>query len=241
MDLLVRNGYPNQAIPLPHLPGGDVVGTVARVGREVESVKVGQRVLVYPLLSCGRCSLCRSGQRNLCTNWKTVGIHHHGGYAEEVAVPAENLILLPDGLDFKTAATLPVAGLTAHHALATVGKLAPGEVCVVWGAAGGLGSMALQVSRHLGARTIAVVGSQGRGEEAFTAGADAVINRNDVDVVKRLKELAPEGADLVLDSIGAATFSMSLGMLKNGGRLVSCGILGGRESPLNIHMVYFHH
>ncbi len=241
MDLLVRNGYPNRAIPLPHVPGGDVVGTIEEIGAKVSSVKPGQRVLVYPLLSCGQCSLCRSGRPNLCADWKTVGIHHHGGYAEKVAVPADNVLPLPDELDFQHAASLPVAGLTAHHALATVGKLASGEVCLVWGAAGGIGSAAVRIARHLGAKVVGVVGSREKKAFVEAAGFDRVVDRSSEAVGEVVRDWFPDGVDLVLDTVGAATYPTSLSALKNGGRLLSCGILGGREVPLNIHMVYYHH
>lgn len=241
MDLLVRNGYPNRAIPLPHVPGGDVAGTVLSVGKEVTTVQVGDRVLVYPLLSCGKCTLCRSGKPNLCSNWQTVGIHHHGGYAEKVAVPAENLIRLPDTVGFEAAATLPVAGLTAHHALASIGGLGSGELAVVWGAAGGLGSMAVQLAKKLGARVAAVTSTERRKRALEGLKADFVIDRSGGSVAEQVREIAPEGADFVFDTIGAATYAQSLSMLRNGGRLVSCGILGGRETALNIHMVYYHH
>lgn len=241
MDLLVRNGYPGGTIPLPHIPGGDVAGTVLRLGAEVQSVEVGERVVVHPLLSCGRCSLCRSGRANLCANWRTLGIHHHGGYGAEVAVPASNLVRLPAGVAFEQAATLPVAGLTAYHALVTAGGIEPGELAVVWGAAGGLGSMAVKIARLRGARVAAVAGSPAHRAALEALGVDIIIDRTREPVVERLREIAPEGADLVFDTIGAATYDRSLDMLRNGGRLLSCGMIGGRETTLNIHKVYFHH
>lgn len=241
MDLLVRNGYPNSAIPLPHVPGGDVVGTVEAIGSSVSSVTVGRRVLVYPLLSCGTCSNCRSGKRNLCANWQTVGIHHHGGYAQRVAVPAANVIPLPDELDFRHAASVPIAGMTAHHALSTVGRLKEGEVCLVWGAAGGLGSAAIQIARHLGAKVVAVVGTPEKKAFVEAAGYDLIVDRSSEAVADAVRTRFPDGVDAVLDTIGSSTYATSLSLLKNGGRLLSCGILGGREVPLNIHMVYYHH
>ena len=82
VDILVRNGYPGIEIPLPHIPGGDIAGTVAKVGNGVNGVDVGSRVMVYPLVSCGECILCLEGKKNLCLNWKYMGMHIKGGYAE---------------------------------------------------------------------------------------------------------------------------------------------------------------
>ncbi len=81
MDFLVRGGYPGVELPLPRICGGDIAGIVSDIGWRVETVTVGERVLVYPLVSCGRCGLCLSQRPNLCADWKTIGIQLHGGYA----------------------------------------------------------------------------------------------------------------------------------------------------------------
>lgn len=241
MDLLVRNGYPNRAIPLPHIPGGDVVGTVEWVGAEVSGVEPGRRVVVYPLIACGICSHCRSGREHLCANWQTIGIHRHGGYGELVAVPGRNVIPLPEEVPFTTAAALPVAGLTAYHALMSVGRVREGELAVIWGSTGGVGSMALQIAKRAGARVAAIVSSPERKKAAEQMGADYVLDRSLAEMGAEVRRIAPDGVDLVFDSIGAGTVPVSLGMLANGGRLLCCGILSGREARLNVHALYFHH
>lgn len=241
MDLLVRNGYPNRVIPFPHVPGGDVVGTVEKIGKKVKGVETGRRVVVYPLMACGTCTRCRSGREHLCVNWQTIGIHRHGGYGELVAVPAKNVIPLPDEVSFTSAAALPVAGLTAYHAIMSVGRLREGELAVIWGSTGGVGSMALQIAKNVGARVAAIVSTPERKRAAEGMGADYVLDRSLAEMGEEVRRIAPEGADLVFDSIGAGTVPTSVGMLANGGRLLCCGILSGREARLNVHALYFHH
>jgi len=232
MDILVRNGYPGLKTPLPHICGADIAGTL---------LEGGERVVVYPLLSCGNCSACRAGHTNLCLTWRSIGLHAKGGYAEFVAVPKENVFPLPDSVTFEEAVSLPVAGLTAYHALRTVGSIERGDAVFIWGGGGILGSMALQIARDVGARTIAAAGSDDRLAALRALGADVVVDRRTDDVLARVANETDGGVDIVLDSVGGATFERSLAMLTNGGRLLACGILGGGSAEINIHLTYYHH
>lgn len=232
MDILVRSGYPGVKPPLPHVCGADIAGTL---------VETGERVVVYPLIACGSCPACRAGKPNLCHIWKSIGMHVKGGYAEYAVVPAQNVFPLPPEISFEEAVSIPVAGLTAYHALMTVGKVQPGETVFVWGGGGILGSMAVQIARDAGARTIAVAGSDQRIEALQNLGVDIVLDRRREDVVARVSQETDGGVDVVLDPIGAATLEQSQTMLTNGGRLLLCGILGGRDAEINIHLTYFHH
>ncbi len=232
MDILVRNGYPGLKTPLPHICGADIAGTLA---------DTGERVVVYPLLSCGTCAACRNGRPNLCADWHSIGIHEKGGYAEYVAVPKANVFPLPAEVAFEEAVSLPVAGLTAHHALKTIARVQPGETVFIWGAAGILGSMALQIARDAGARTIAAAGSDDRLDLLRLLGADVIVDRRGDDVLDLVSRETDGGVDVVLDSIGGATLDRSQEMLTNGGRLLVCGILGGRTTELNVHLTYYHH
>ncbi len=232
MDILVRNGYPGLTTPLPHICGADIAGALA---------ETGERVVIYPLLSCGTCVKCRSGKTNLCLNWRSIGLHEKGGYAEYVSVPRQNVFSLPPEISFDEAVSLPVAGLTAHHALKTVAEVQKGETVFVWGGVGILGSMAVQIAREAGARVISTAGSDERVEVLRKLGADVAINRARENVLERVAAETDGGVDIVLDPIGQATMAQSLEMLTNGGRLLLCGILGGRIADINIHLTYYHH
>lgn len=241
VDTIVRNGYPGIEIEMPHIPGGDIAGTISKLGDGVGGLEIGSRVIVYPLVSCGKCVLCLEGKRNLCLNWQYMGMHKKGGYAEYVVVPAENLIALPDSVSYADAIACSIAGLTAYHGLKTVGELKEGQSFFIWGGSGGLGTLAIQIAKHLGATVYATGNSDEKVEIMKTLGADHAFNRLEQDIPEEIRKFAPIGIDLIMDYVGPETFTTSWELLKKGGTMLICGILTGRETNLNIQMTYLRH
>lgn len=241
VDLLVRNGYPGISIPMPHVPGGDIAGVVAKIGSNVRGISVGDRVVAWPLIACGQCVLCREGKENLCLNWKYFGLHRHGGYAEYVSVPGASLLKLPAGVSFDEAVSLGIAGLTAYHAIKSVGELKAGEVFMIWGGSGGVGTIAVQLAKMVGATVVATVGKDEKRDPVKKLGADYVFNHHQEDVQVEVMKLFPAGVDMIIDYVGPATFPKSFSMLKKGGRMLLCGILTGRETTFSIHQTYLRH
>jgi NADPH:quinone reductase-like Zn-dependent oxidoreductase len=119
LDLWLRKGIPGAPIPLPHIPGSDIAGEVARVGEKVTNVKVGARVLLQPGISCGQCPKCLAGEDNLCRSYTLFGERVDGGCAEYVKAPAVNAVAIPEKLSFEEAAAFPLVSLTAWHMLIT--------------------------------------------------------------------------------------------------------------------------
>ncbi|MBI1729883.1 zinc-binding dehydrogenase [Candidatus Acetothermia bacterium] len=242
IDLVVRAGYPGIKIPFPRIPGADIAGEIDEVGSRVKAFRKGERVLAWPLIACGACEQCQKNRRWLCLNWKYFGLHVDGSYAEYTRVPEESLVRLPEKISFEAAATLPVAGLTSYHALVTVGKLEKGETVLIWGGSGGLGTFAVQIAKRLGARVIATVGKESKRERIESLGADLVLNHYKENVLDTIQKFTDgKGVEVVLDSIGAETFPASFQLLKKGGRLLLCGLMTGREAPLNLHLTYLKH
>jgi len=241
VDLVVRGGYPGIQIPLPHILGGDIAGTIAEVGTGIQGLRVGQRVVTWPLIACGKCVLCAEGKENLCLNWKYFGLHRHGGYAQFVAAPVASLLALPDSVSFEEATALGVAGLTAYHAIKTVGQLERGQSFFIWGGSGGVGTIAIQLAKMTGATVAATAGKDGKLAVLQNLGADHVFNHHTEDVAARVKELFPAGVDLIIDYVGPATFPKSFELLKKGGTMLLCGILTGRETNFSIHQTYLRH
>lgn len=242
IDFFVRQGYPGVQIKFPHIPGADIAGVVEDVGLQVKDFRKGDRVLAWPLVACGMCELCRQGKRGLCLQWKYFGLHVDGSYAEYISVPEENVIRLPNGISFEEAATLPVAGLTAYHALVTVGKVQRGETVLIWGGSGGLGTFAVQIAHLLGARVIATVGKDEKRKRVESRGADLVLNHHTDDVVSMASEFVRgRGVEVILDSVGAQTFPKGFQLLQKGGRLLLCGKLTGFDVPLSLHQTYLRH
>ena len=206
VDTFVRKGYPGIEIPLPHIPGGDIAGTVADVGSGVKDVEIGSRVMVYSFLSCGECVLCLEGKRNLCINWKCIGIHNKGGYAEYAVAPAENIVPLPDSVSFEDAAACSIAGLTAYHGIKTVGELQDGQSFFIWGGSGGLGTLAIQIAKHLGATVYTTGSSDEKIRIMKELGADHAFNRLTQDVPAEIRKTAPVGLDLIMDYDAAIVY-----------------------------------
>src|SRR5688500_7868481 len=184
LDLWVRRGLPIEST-MPHIGGSDAAGIVVELGSDVRDARVGERVVVDPSLSCGECEWCRRGENSVCTSYRILGEHTQGGFAEYVVVPAANLYRIPETVDFTTAAAAPLAFLTAWRALATRARLRAGESVLVTGASGGVATAAIQIARHLGARTYAVTTGE-HVERVRALGADVVYDRLAGDYAREL-------------------------------------------------------
>lgn len=237
LDIWVRQGRPG--VLLPHIAGSDVAGEVAEVGSAVEGVALGQRVLVNPALSCGRCEFCLAGEDSICLRFNILGWQQDGGYAEYVRVPALNVVPTPEGLSDEEAAAFPLTFLTSWHMLITRARLKVGETVLVHAAGSGIGSAAVQIARLTGARVIATAGSQEKLRKAKELGADEVINYNETDFSQEVLKLTRKrGVDVVFEHVGPATFEGSLKSLARGGRLVTCGATTGPIASFSISDLY---
>jgi len=238
LDLWERRGLPHVRIPLPHISGSDVAGEV--VDALADGVTIGQRVMLQPGVSCGRCTACLSGRDNLCPAYEVLGYQHHpGGYAELVNVPAPNLIPLPDHVDFVTAAAFPLTFVTAWHMLVTNARVAHGEDVLVLAAGSGVGQAAIQIARLFGARVIATAGSEEKLERARRLGAAEVIDHHQQDISAEVKRLTNKrGVDVVIEHVGEATWQKSVRSMARGGRLVTCGATTGPAGPLDLTALF---
>lgn len=238
LDLWERRGLPHVTIPLPHISGSDVAGEV--VAAASADVAIGRRVMLQPGVSCGVCAACLSGRDNECARYEVLGYRHHqGGYAELVAVPAANLVPIPDGIDFRHAAAFPLTFLTAWHMLVTKAQVARGEDVLILAAGSGVGQAAIQIARLYGARVIATAGSADKLERARALGAAAVIHHHDQDIAEEIKRLTNKrGVDVVIEHVGEATWARSVRSLARGGRLVTCGATTGAKGSLDLAALF---
>ncbi|MCA9971626.1 MAG: zinc-binding dehydrogenase [Anaerolineales bacterium] len=243
LDLWVLDGWPGLKLKLPHIMGSDGAGVVAAVGTNVTQVQVGDRVAVNPTISCGRCAYCVSGRDNLCTQFAILGEHLDGFAAAQMAVPARNLVKMPDDVTFEAAAAASLVYVTAWHSLITVGGLQPGEAVLIVGAGGGVNTAAIQIARLAGAGRIYVVGStDDKLAQAAALGADVLINRHNEDWGKAVfKATNRQGVDVVVDNVGAATFYTSLRSLRKGGRLLTVGNTSGPKFEIDNRLIFGKH
>ncbi len=239
LDLWTRRGLPGRTIPFPHILGNDVAGEIAGFGSPLEGLAAGQRVMLSPGTSCGRCHACLSGEDSSCRQYRILGAMRPGGYAELVACPAANVIPLPEAIGFEEAAAFPLVFLTAWRMLVTRARVRLGDDVLVWAAGSGVGMAAIQVAKVFGARVIATAGSDAKLELARGLGADDVINHRTGDVVAEVKRLTgKKGVDVVIEHVGEATWERSILALAHRGRLVSCGATTGPNGATELRYLF---
>lgn len=244
LDLFVRSGIPGLHLEMPHILGGDVSGEIVDLGcRTTYDLAVGQRVVVDPAVSCGTCEFCIRGQRSLCPDFGIIGEHYRGGNAELLAVHEDNIIPIPSDsdLDFVEAAAVPLTFMTAWRMLMTRARVRPGEDVLIIGIGGGVATAALQIAKVVGARVFVTSSSDEKLERAGELGADFGINYiKTPEYHKEVWRLTEErGVDIVVDSVGAATWEKSLRSLRKGGRLVTCGATSGPKTDVNINRIFW--
>jgi NADPH:quinone reductase-like Zn-dependent oxidoreductase len=241
LDLFVLGGMPGLALEFPHVMGADGAGVVAAVGADVTSVKPGDHVVLNPGLSCRACAACRAGEHSLCPTYRLLGEHVAGTFAEAIRVPAENVLPIPARVPWADAAAFPLVFLTAWRMLVTRAALRSGETVLIWGIGGGVALAALQIAKQRGARVLVTSSSDAKLERALALGADATINHATADVPRQVRQLTDgQGAAVVVETVGAATWERSMRLLARGGRLVTCGATSGPAVAFDVRRVFWH-
>jgi NADPH:quinone reductase-like Zn-dependent oxidoreductase len=239
LDLWVRRGLPNVPIPLPHIPGSDVAGEIAKIGADVTTIRVGQRVVLAPLVSCGRCPACLAGLDNHCRQASNLGYMIDGGCAEFVRAPEVNCLPYPENLNWEEAAAVPLVFQTAWHMLITRAQLQPGEDILILGAGSGVGSAAIQIAKFFGARVITTAGSDEKLAKARELGADQVINHKTQKIRDEVRRITNKrGVDIAVEHVGTATWEDSLASLAPTGRLVTCGATTGYDGKVDLRFLF---
>lgn len=226
---------------MPHVPGHEFAGEIAAVGDGVAGWRVGDRVTVPFVAGCGTCELCRAGNQQVCDAQSQPGFTHWGSFAELVRVryAQDNLVRLPDGIDFVAAAALGCRFTTAYRAVVAQGRLGAGEWVAVHGC-GGVGLSAIMIAKSLGARVIAVDLNAAALELAAELGAEQTIDGRSDDVAAEIVDGTGGGAHLSLDAMGNQTILWnSIASLRKLGRHVQVGLLQGESSraPIPIDLV----
>lgn len=240
IDLWMVGGLPNARPTFPHIVGSDGAGEVEAAGPAARW-RPGDRVLINPGLSCGRCAACEAGDESLCTSFAILGEHLPGTAAELVVVPAGNLGRVPEGMAWSEAASFTLATLTAWRMLTGRARLQAGETVLIWGVGGGVGMAALQIAVLLGARPIVTSGADEKLATAVGLGAAVGVNHRSGDVVAVVRaETGGRGADVVVDCVGEATWTGSQRALRRGGRLVVCGATTGPAVTLDLRRLFWH-
>ena len=212
-DTLIIEGKYQFKPPFPFSPGGEAAGVVGAVGEKVSHVKPGDRVMAL-------------------TGW--------GSFAEEVAVPGYNVMPIPDGMDFASAAAFGMTYGTSMHALKQRANLQPGETLLVLGASGGVGLAAVEIGKAMGAKVIAAASSDAKLEVAKAAGADVLINYSEGSLKDKLKEITGgQGVDVIYDPVGGDLFEEAFRSIAWNGRMLVVGFASGTipSLPANLTLL----
>jgi NADPH:quinone reductase-like Zn-dependent oxidoreductase len=238
LDIWVRKGLPG--VQLPHIPGSDVAGEIVEVGEYVSGLNPGQRVLLAPMHFCNHCAKCVAGLQNQCREFSVLGNAVDGGNCELIAVPAVNVIPIPDSLDFNQAASVPLVFLTAWHMLTGRAAIRPGQTVLILGANSGVGIAGIQIAKQLfQCRVITTAGDEHKMAKARELGADHVINHYQQKISEEVRKITDkEGVDIVLEHVGPATWDESVRSLKPAGTLVTCGATTGPQVGIDLRFVY---
>jgi len=228
MDLWVTRGMPKPS--LPHVPGCDVAGVVEAVGSAVEGVAVGDEVVVNPGVSPVADIVALGNDSPMGPGFAIYGEHTWGGHATHAVAPARNVVARPAGRSWEECAAYPLAWLTAYRMLRRA-RLRAGHTVLVVGIGSGVSCAALAIARHVGADVVATSRSDAKRQAAMAMGASATID----SAADRWRV----EADVVVESVGAATWERSVRALKPGGRLVVCGGTSGATVELNLPRLFF--
>ncbi|MGN6870952.1 MAG: zinc-binding dehydrogenase [Solirubrobacteraceae bacterium] len=244
MDLFVRAGLEGPGIRpvvLPHVSGGDVVGRIDALGTGVEGWSEGERVVPYPGVSCGECRYCHAGELSKCRRYGVFGEQRWGGLADHTTVSATNLHRIPDTLDDFAAAAAPAAYTTALRMLRTAGCRLGSRVLAI-GIGGGVATGALLLARAAGADVYVTSGHDWKLERALALGAVAGFNHSGGGIDEwAWRATDGAGIDVVVDSVGAATWRQSIRSLAPGGTVAVCGATSGDTPDISIRELYQRH
>jgi len=236
-DLWIRAGHPHPAyrVPLPAILGIDLCGEVVATGEDVERFAAGQRITINPYITCGRCEHCRRGRSQYCTDFDV----YHGAYAELALVPEALAVPVSVRVPAEHVACFANSYITAWQMLVGKAEVGPDDVVFVWAGTSGLGSAAVEIARLAGARVIASAGGERKLAALTALEPDHVVDHYADDVVARVREHTDgEGASIVFEHVGQATWSRSLEMCASGGTIVTAGATSGDDVTMDITAMF---
>ncbi|MFQ5943155.1 MAG: zinc-binding dehydrogenase [Anaerolineales bacterium] len=243
VELFTWEGWPGLELEMPHIPGADGAGRVVELGSQASQFAVGDRAVINPSMTCGKCEFCLAGQENLCTSWRLLGEHLPGTFRELIALPERNLLRMPDDFDARVAAAAALVYITAWHSLITRGRLKAGESVLVIGASGGVNTASIQIAKLAGASVVVVGSGADKLAVAREAGADRLIDRSEDESWSKTAYLAEgrRGVDVVVDNVGADTMPLSLRAVRRGGRILTVGNTSGSKYELDNRFLFGKH
>ena len=242
LDWWVLNGIPGVKIQPGWVVGSDGAGEIDAIGSDVRGLTVGDHVILNPGVvdrSC-TCEYCADGDQPLCLTFQVLGEHRQGTIADYVVLPAANVRTIPKSISFETGAAFPLATLTAWRMIVTRARVQPRDHVLIWGIGGGVALAALQIVKRIGATAWVTSSSPEKLERAKLLGADHMLDHRQPEVGREIRSrTGKRGVDVVIDSVGEATWPQSLIALGRRGRLVTCGGTSGPNVQLDVRRMFW--
>jgi alcohol dehydrogenase len=230
-------------VPIPHISGSDVAGTIVEAGEDVTKFKVGDRVVSHSNISCRVCNMCTSGREYDCNDRLVWGFQTGplwGGFAQYTHLPEVNVVKIPDNISFDDAAAISMVGMTAWHMLVGRAKIKPGQTVLIMGGTSGVGMAGIQIAKLYNCTVIATAGNGEKMDKCLEIGADYVVNHREADWHKKVKEITKkQGVDVIFEHIGKAAFAQEVALLKMAGTLVATGATTGYDSTIDLRYLFF--
>ena len=218
----------DRGVKFPVTPGHEVVGKVEKIGESVKDIQIGDTVLVYPWIGCGKCPTCEKGDTNLCETPKSLGVFQDGGYAEQMIVPDYKFLASIGDLNPDSASSLACSGLTAYTAIKKALVNNPESILIV--GAGGLGLMGVQLASHMAkCKVICADLDDKKLNTAKELGATHLVNTKESDATQKIMSICNEkGVDSVVDFVNAPpTVKLDLSVIRKRGNIILVGLFGG--------------
>jgi alcohol dehydrogenase len=230
-------------VPIPHISGSDVAGTIVETGEDVTKFKVGDRVVSHSNISCRVCNMCTSGREYDCNDRLVWGFQTGplwGGFAQYTHLQEVNVAKIPDNISFDDAAAISMVGMTAWHMLVGRAKIKPGQTVLIMGGTSGVGMAGIQIAKLYNCTVIATAGNGEKMDKCSEIGADYVVNHREADWHKKVREITKkQGVDVIFEHIGKATFAQEVALLKMAGTLVATGATTGYDSTIDLRYLFF--
>jgi len=237
VDLYMRDNGAGITHNLPQVMGVEAAGEIVET-EPGSGLRPGMKAVLFSEAFCGQCRYCLAGDQPLCENVKIMGEHRHGGFAEYIAMPSRCFMPLPDEADLVAAGALTTGHLTAWRMLFGKKTLQPGESVLIVGIGGGVAVACLQLAKLVGAQIFVTSSSNAKIERAIAMGASGGVNYQRDRVSNAILQMSDGGVDMVIDSVGEASWGESLRSLRRGGRLVTCGATTGSNPSADLQRVF---
>jgi len=241
-DLWAVYGHPI-TVPLPHISGSDAAGTIVEIGEDVTKFKIGDRVAIYPNISCRICNACNSGREFDCDERMIWGYQTGplwGGFTQYTHMPENNVVKIPDELSFSDAAAVSMVGMTSWHMLVGRARIKPRQTVLVMGGSSGVGMTAIQIAKLYNCNIIATASAKEKVETCYSLGADYVVDHRNENWDRKIREITKnQGIDVIVEHLGKTYFADEIRLLKKGGTLVSTGATTGYDANVDLRYLFF--